>query len=149
MKENLPGEPEPARRSLGDSPGHRLQRSTAAQPGRKVRHRKAAHPLRHYGSNVQFATTCSPNFPSVGSGPVYDGCRLNHPSRRCAARYYGSSSFFRLSKPPRYTPLISLVTPASLSASGGLSEVFLRLKLPPQVTLVIPVLPARTEIVEV
>src|SRR5207237_10858892 len=147
MKENLPGEPEPARRSQGNSLEHRLQRSTAAQPGRKVRHRKAAHPLRHYGSNVQLATTCSPISPA--SGPVYDACRLDHPSRRCAARYYGSSSFFRLSKPPRSPPLISLVAPASLSASGGLSEVFLRLKLPPQVTLVIPVLPARTEIVEV
>src|SRR5207244_6979278 len=66
MKENLPGEPEPARRSQGDSLQHRLQRSTAAQPGRKVRHRKAAHPLRHYGSNVQFATTCSPISPASG-----------------------------------------------------------------------------------
>jgi len=66
MKENLLGEPEPARRSQGDSLEHRLQRSTAAQPGRKVRHRKAAHPLRHYGDNVQFATTCSPISPASG-----------------------------------------------------------------------------------
>src|SRR5436309_15081950 len=99
MKENLPGEPELARRSQGDSLEHRLQRSTAAQPGRKVRHRKAAHPLRHYGSNVQFATTCSPISPASGlvrcTTPV--GLTIH---RAAAARYYGSSSFFRLSKPP-------------------------------------------------
>src|SRR6266480_1387194 len=66
MKENLLGEPELARRSQGDSLEQRLQRSTAAQPGRKVRHRKAAHPLRHYGNNVKFATTCSPISPASG-----------------------------------------------------------------------------------
>src|ERR1700733_7974375 len=59
------------------------------------------------------------------------------------------SIFFRLSRPPRYTPLTSLSAPASLSASGGLSEVFLRLKVPLHTTLVIPSpLPGRTMILD-
>ena len=83
------------------------------------------------------------------AGGESGGCsRERQPARppwRAAAPAY-SSVFFRLSRPPRYTPWTSLVAPASLSASGGLSEAFLRLKEPLQVTLVMPAPPGRTEI---
>jgi hypothetical protein len=88
------------------------------------------------------ARVCTP----LNLSRLYD-CR--HPAVTILRRYCCSSIFFRLSKPPRYTPVISLVTPASLSASGGVSEVFLRLKLPLQVTLVIPPVPALTDMVDV
>src|SRR5579863_8190781 len=66
---------------------------------------------------------------------------------RCAG-LQPSSIFLRLSRPPRYTPFTTLIAPASLSASGGLSEVFLRLNAPLQMTSVVPSLPARTASLE-
>jgi hypothetical protein len=42
-------------------------------------------------------------------------------------------------------PLMSLVAPSSLSASGGLSDAFLRVNVPLQMTSVVPFLAACTD----